>query len=262
MGSFSRGYGYRFQWRGLVPPAIKTLLIACVAVFALQTGLSVFLGPASERWFEDHFGLVAYAVLHGYLYQLVTYIFIHEGIWHLLINLLVLWMFGRDLELTWGARKFYSYFFLCGIGAGVINVVVKAALVHLGIGTYNVGPTIGASGAIFGVLLAMAILFPHQQVWLIPFPVSLPMRVYVLIMGAIEFYFVLTSPGDGVSHVCHLGGMLVGYLYLRRGSFLYNSRNFFSDWKRRRLRKKFDVYVREHRDKPPVPIAGSTNPGS
>jgi membrane associated rhomboid family serine protease len=220
VGSFSRGYGYRFQWRGLVPPAIKTLLIACAAVFTIQTLLGAF-NPSAEALFRGYLGLYPYAVIHGYVWQLGTYIFLHAGLWHLLINLLVLWMFGRDLELTWGSRKF------------------------------NVGPTIGASGAIFGILLAMAILFPHQQVWLIPFPVSLPMRVYVIIMGAIEFYFTLAAPGDGVSHVCHLGGMLVGYLYLRRGSFLYNSRNLFSDWKRRRLRKKFEVYVREHRDKPP-----------
>jgi membrane associated rhomboid family serine protease len=160
-------------------------------------------------------------------------------------------MFGKDLELTWGSRRFYSYFFLCGIGAAIINVAVKAALVHFGIGTFNTGPTMGASGAIFGVLIAMAVLYPHQQVWVFPFPVSIPMRPFVAIMGAIEFYYTFTAPGDGVSHVCHLGGMLVGYIYLRRGSFLYNSRNFFSDWKRRRLRKKFEVYVREHRDKPP-----------
>lgn len=250
MGSFSRGYGYRFQWRGLLPPAIKTLLIACTAVFAVQTILKL-TSPGDYLWFRNYFGLVPFAVVRGYAYQLVTYIFLHEGIWHLLINLLVLWMFGKDLELTWGARRFYFYFFLCGIGAGVIDVAVKAVLFYgFRSGTMDVA-TIGASGAIFGVLLAMAILFPHQQVWLIPFPISLPMRTYVLIMGAIEFYFTLTSPGDGVSHVCHLGGMAVGYLYLRRGSFLYNSRNFFSDWKRRRLKKKFDVYVREHRDKPP-----------
>jgi len=250
VGSFPRGYGYRFQWRGLVPPAIRTLLIACTSVFVVQTLLSA-LSPAGAAFFETRFGLIPYAVLRGYIWQLGTYIFLHASLWHLLINLLVLWMFGKDLELTWGSRRFYSYFFLCGIGAAIIHVAVKAALVHFGIGTFNTGPTMGASGAIFGVLIAMAVLYPHQQVWVFPFPVSIPMRPFVAIMGAIEFYYTFTAPGDGVSHVCHLGGMLVGYIYLRRGSFLYNSRNFFSDWKRRRLRKKFDVYVREHRDKPP-----------
>lgn len=249
MGGF-RSYGYRYRWGGVVPPAIKTLLIACTGVFVLQTILRL-ASPDALFWFDTHFGLVPDAVVHGFVYQLVTYIFLHGDIWHLLFNMLFLWMFGKDLELTWGKRKFYTYFFLCGIGAGVINVLVKAILVTFGVGSWRVGPTIGASGAIFGILIAMAVLFPHQQVWLIPFPVSLSMRVYVAIMGAIEFYFTLTTPGDGVSHVCHLGGMLVGYLYLRRGTFLYNFRNYFSDWQRRRLKNKFDVYVRTHRDKPP-----------
>jgi len=249
MGGF-RSYGYRRTWGGALPPAIRELLIGCVAVFVLQTILRL-TNPGAGRWFEVHFGLVPYAVVHGYIYQLATYIFLHGDIWHLLFNMLFLWMFGRDLELTWGRRKFYTYFFICGIGAGVINVAVKAILAAMHIGSMVVAPTIGASGAIFGILIAMAVLFPHQQVWLIPFPVSLPMRVYVAIMGAIEFYFTLATPGDNVSHLCHLGGMLVGYLYLRRGTFLYSVRNYFSDWQRRRLRKKFDVYVREHRDKPP-----------
>lgn len=249
MGGF-RSYGYRFQWRGLVPPAIKTLLIACAAVFAFQTLLEL-LSPAYAGYFRAYLGLVPYAVVHGYVYQPLTYIFLHGGIWHLLFNLLFLWMFGRDLERTWGSRKFYTYFFICGIGAGLINVLVKAALAGFGVGTLVSPPTIGSSGAIFGVLLAAAIVFPQQQVWLIPFPVALPMRFYVMVMGAIEFYFTLTEPGDGVSHICHLGGMLAGYIYLRRGSFLYRTRNLMSDWQRRRLKRKFEVYARDHRDKPP-----------
>jgi membrane associated rhomboid family serine protease len=249
VGGF-RNYGYRMRWGGVVPPAIRNLMIACTAVFVLQTVLRL-ANPAAEAWFETRFGLVPDAVIHGYIYQLATYIFLHGDIWHILFNLLFLWMFGKDLELTWGRRKFYTYFFLCGIGAGLINVLVKVILAAFGIGSLIVPPTIGASGAIFGILIAMAVLFPHQQVWLIPFPVSLPMRVYVAIMGAIEFYFTLATPGDNIAHVCHLGGMLVGYLYLRRGTFLYNFRNHFSDWQRRRLKKKFDVYVRTHRDKPP-----------
>jgi membrane associated rhomboid family serine protease len=127
----------------------------------------------------------------------------------------------------------------------------QGRLVNKKVGTVVTGPIIGASGAIFGILLAAAMVFPHQQVWIIPFPVTLPMRVYVFIIGGIEFYFTLTTPGDHVSHISHLGGMLAGYVYLRRGSFLYNWRNFFSDWKRRRLRRKFEVYVRDRRDKPP-----------
>jgi len=112
-------------------------------------------------------------------------------------------------------------------------------------------PTVGASGAIYGVLLACAILMPQRRVWMFPLPVSISMRLFVVVMGALEFFFTLGNTGGSVSHICHLGGMLAGYIYLRRGSFLYNFRNSYSDWQKRRLRKKFEVYVRDHQDKPP-----------
>src|SRR5437016_11716961 len=111
-------------------------------------------------------------------------------------------------------------------------------------------PTIGASGAIFGILMANAVLFPDRRIWLIPLPVTIPMRPYVAVMGAIEFFSTIGSGGDNVSHVCHLGGMLVGYLYLRRGSFLYNVRNTVSDWQHKRNRKRFEVYIK-HKKEPP-----------
>lgn len=101
------------------------------------------------------------------------------------------------------------------------------------------------------MLLAVAVIMPHRQVYLIPFPVTISMRIFVIAMGAIEFFSTFGATGDNVSHVCHLGGMLAGYIYIRRGSFLYNFRNYFSDWQRRRLRKRFETYSRDHRDKPP-----------
>jgi membrane associated rhomboid family serine protease len=101
-------------------------------------------------------------------------------------------------------------------------------------------------------LLANAVLFPDRRVWMFPLPVTVSMKIFVIVMGAIEFFGTLGASGDNVSHICHLGGMLVGYVYLRRGSFLFNFRNSFSDWKRRRLRKKFEVYARDHNDKPPT----------
>jgi membrane associated rhomboid family serine protease len=160
-------------------------------------------------------------------------------------------MFGADLERTWGTQRFYTYFFLTGIGAGCINVLVKSLLDPHGLGTSLI-PTIGASGAIYGVMLATALVFPDRQIWLIPFPVQIPMRIYVAAAIAIEFFMTLSSgSGDNVSHVTHLGGALVGYLYLRRGLFLYRARNEYLDWKRRRTRRKFEVYMREHKDEPP-----------
>ena len=107
----------------------------------------------------------------------MTYLFLHDGIWHLLFNMLFLYFFGMDLERTWGTRRFYEYFFLTGIGAGLINVLIKTLLDPHGTGFSFAIPTIGASGAIYGVLLAAGIMFPDRQVWLIPFPITIPMKI-------------------------------------------------------------------------------------
>jgi membrane associated rhomboid family serine protease len=250
MGSFPRGYARRFNWRGFLPPAMRMLVISCTAVFLLQELSAMIWGRQGWNFWLTWFGLVPAEVIHGFFWQLFTYLFLHGGLWHLLLNLLVLWMFGADLERLWGARRFLTYYFICGVGAGVVNVIVKLLLDPSGRGSAGV-PTIGASGAIYGVLIAAAVLFPDRRVWIIPFPVTIPMRIYVMVMIAIEFFSTLGATGDNVSHVCHLGGAAVGYIYLRRGSFGYNFRNNYLDWKRRRLRRKFDVYVRDHQDKPP-----------
>jgi membrane associated rhomboid family serine protease len=251
VSSFRRGYGYRFDLSGYFPPAIKTLCLACVGVFFLQEISQLIFQADGWNFWIKWFGLRPYAVTHGFrVWQLFTYMFLHANILHILFNLLYLAMFGADLERTWGSRRFYNYYFVCGIGAGLIDVLVKTIIDPHGVGSSLI-PTIGASGAIYGVLLAVAVVMPHRQVWVFPLPVTVSMRLLVIVLGAIEFFTTIGSSGDGVSHVCHLGGMLVGYIYIRRGSFLYNFRNYFSDWQRRRLKKKFDVYVREHRDKPP-----------
>lgn len=251
MGTFSRGYGYRFDIGEYFPRAIKTLCIACVSVFLLQEISQLLFHDAGREFWLFWFGLVPAEVVHGFLWQPFTYLFLHDGILHILLNLLFLAMFGADLEHSWGSKRFYTFFFVCGVGAGLITVAVKMILDPHRLGSALV-PTIGCSGAIYGILLANAVLLPQRRVWMFPLPVTVSMRVFVIVMGAIEFFGTIGSTGDAVSHVCHLGGMLAGYLYLRRGSFLYSSRNYFSDWKRRRLRKKFEVYVRDHRDKPPT----------
>jgi len=236
----------------MLTPAIRNIVIACVAVFLVQTLLGLFAPASVVRWYLGEFGLVPLAVTHGLrIWQPFTYLFLHDGILHILFNLLFLWMFGADLERTWGTRRFYEYYFLTGIGAGCTTVIVKTLLAHFGAGVSLTTSTIGASGAIYGVLLAAGIMFPDRQVWLIPFPISIPMKIYVAAAIAIEFFMTLGTGGDNVSHVTHLGGALVGYLYLRRGLFLYRFRNEYLDWKRRRTRRKFEVYMREHKDEPP-----------
>lgn len=255
-----RTYGSRINWGNLLTPAIKWLLIANTAVFLVQTLAGLLLGPPAAFALIRWFGLIPFFVTHDFrIWQPFTYLFLHGGLMHLLINMFVLWMFGGDIERTWGRRKFLGYYFLTGAGAGVVNIMVKTLMDVSAAGAVATNslrpsevPVIGASGAIYGVLLAAAILFPDRQIWLIPFPVTMSMRAYVFVMGLIAFFGTLgAAGGDNVSHVTHLSGMLVGYFYLRRGSFLYRLRNQFYDWKRKRLRRKFEVYMRDHKEEPP-----------
>ena len=242
---------YRFDWRSFITPGVKWLVLACAGVFLVQTLVGMLGGRDAEGWIFKWFALIPVAVAPGLrIWQPFTYIFLHGGLFHLLINMLFLWMFGRELELVWGQKKFLNYFFLCGVGAGLINVIVKWVPALWG-HEPSITPTVGASGAIFGILIANAVLFPDRRIWLIPLPITIPMRPYVAVMAAIEFFGTLGSTGDNVSHICHLGGMLVGYLYLRRGSFFYGMRNSVSDWQYRRNRKRFQVYMDKHRKEPP-----------
>jgi membrane associated rhomboid family serine protease len=246
MPSIPRFPGRRHvPWGNYVTPAIRNLVLACTGVFLVQTVLLLF-SPAAYGWMVREFGLVPFAVTHQLkIWQPVTYLFLHGGLLHLLFNMLFLWMFGVDLERAWGSERFYTFFFLTGISGGLINVLVESLIRPSFI------PTIGASGAIYGILLAAAIMFPDREIWLFPFPVKIPMKIYVLAAGAIEFFMTLGTGGDNVSHVTHLGGMLIGYLYLRRGSFFFRARNGVSDWRRQRARRKFEVYMRKHREEPP-----------
>ncbi|MBI3662059.1 MAG: rhomboid family intramembrane serine protease [Acidobacteria bacterium] len=243
----SRRYGTRISWGGVLTPAVKALLIANGVVFVLQSLAPVGVDVAINHWL----GLVPRGVTHGLrLWQPFTYLFLHGTFWHLFWNMLALWMFGCDLERVWGQRRFLSYYFLTGVGAACINILVKTIADPGGLSSSLI-PTIGASGAIYGILIAAAVLFPDRRIYMILPPVELPMRVYVFIMGAISFFGTIGASGDNVSHVSHLGGMLVGYLYLRRGSFFFGVRNRVTDWKRERLRKRFEVYMKDHKGEPP-----------
>jgi len=244
---------YNFDWRGFITPGVKLLVLICAGVFVVQTLADLLIGPVARSWINHFFGLVPLGPIPGLrIWQPFTYIFLHGGPLHLLLNMLWLWMFGRELELVWGKRRFLNYFFLCGVGAGLIEIAVKTIPMFWGHRPSDV-PTIGASGAIFGILMANAVLFPDRRVWLFPLPVAIPMRPYVAVIAAIEFFFTLGSGGDNVAHLCHLGGMLVGYIYLRRGSFLYSVRNSVTDWKIQRNKRRFQVYMNKHKEPPSRP---------
>ena len=246
---------YRVSFDFYITSGIKVLLIANFAVFIFEALLYRFSGVPAYKDLLNWFGLVPARVILLFVWQPFTYLFLHDigSIWHILMNMFMLWMFGRELEVVWGRSRFLRYYFLTGVGAGVINVVVKLlpALFGQGIPKSAYIPTIGASGAIFGILVACAILFPDRRVYLFPFPVAMSMRTIVIIMTILTFLGTMGLGADNVSHLCHLGGLLVGYVHLRRGSFLYNLRNSVSDWQQRRNRRRFEVYMGKHRKDPP-----------
>jgi len=244
---------YRFSFNFYVTPAVQWLLIVNIGIFFLEILLRTFWGISTYNWFVLAFGLVPSAVTHGLrIWQPITYLFLHDGstIWHILTNMFVLFMFGRELELVWGRTRFLQYYFLTGVGAGLINVIVNTVPVFWGHRPSDV-PTIGASGAIFGILLACAIVFPDRQVIMFPIPIKMTMRTFVIVMTILEFLATFGLGGSNISHICHFGGMLVGYLYLRRGSFLYNVRNTVTDWQHKRNRRRFEVYINKHKKEPP-----------
>jgi membrane associated rhomboid family serine protease len=223
-----------------LPPGVKWLLIANVAVWALDFVCS--LAGVFGRFFA-WMALTPNLVVHyGAVWQLFTYLFLHSltSPWHILFNMLALWMFGAEIERTWGTRRFLNYYWICGIGAGV-SVVIVALLFGQG-----AVPTIGASGAIYGLLLAFGLLFPDTTVYLIVFPIKA--KYLVMIMGALALYFSLTGGNSGVSNVAHLGGLVVGFVYLRL-PFLrvdsYSLRRKYDKWKLERAKRKFEVYMRK-----------------
>lgn len=139
-----------------------------------------------------------------FLWQLFTYLFLHGGITHLLFNLLALWMFGGALENEWGSKKFLFYFFFCGIGAGLCTVLFTPN---------QMIPVIGASGAIYGILLAFGWLFPNRPIFLY-FLFPIPAKYMVILFGVIELFASMEGTGGGIAHLTHLGGLLFGFIYM------------------------------------------------
>jgi len=219
---------------GPMTPAVKQLVIANVVVFLLQW----VVGPA----LVNYCGLTPYAVFQRlWIWQPVTYLFLHADPLHLIFNMLVLWMFGVDLERRWGHQAFLRYYFVCGVGAGLSSLAVSwlpfdfANILYL-------SPTIGASGAIYGLLLAYGLLFPDRIIYLFIFPV--PARIYVIIAGVLVLWSSLKDPAGGTAHFAHLGGMIFGYVYLTwgRGGPMAELKYRYTKWRMARMRKRFGVH--------------------
>jgi len=225
-------------------PMVKRLFIITSAAFVLTyIPLQIF----QSQFFDYIFALFALQsdlVIHRlYLWQLVTYLFLHGGWFHIIFNMFALWMFGSDLESTWGGKKFLYYYFLTGIGAGILDVTLNA-LFRPGMPS----ATIGCSGAVYGLLLAYGMLFPERLIYLYMI-IPIKAKWFVVIMGAIEFVSSFGGPGSGISHFAHLGGMLFGYLYLRGWSLPYRWQLQYHEWRRAQVRKKFEVHMRDQEKK-------------
>ena len=186
-------------------------------------------------------------MIRGAFWQLFTYLFLHSltSITHILFNMLMLWMFGAPIEETWGTRRFLQYYFVCGIGAGICVV-----LINLAFGNPH-QRVLGASGAIYGLLLAFGMLFPNQTV-LMSFLFPIKAKYMVMIFGAIAFMSSFQS-GSTVSNLAHLGGMLFGFVYMKTqfgsrlgGNFDFDLRQRWKEYKLQRARKKFKVYLKKH----------------
>lgn len=197
-----------------LPPVTKALLIANAGMFLLQSLMGIAAFYPLMLWPLDLGTTASFSggVPSFQPWQLLTYGFLHGGLAHLLFNMLALVMFGAQLEYTWGDRRFLAYFFTCVIGAGLCQLAVVTWSVSNGGGAF---PTLGASGGVFGLLLAYGMLFPNQRVMLLIPPIPMKARTLVIAYGAIELLMGITGTQSGVAHFAHLGGMLFGWLLIR-----------------------------------------------
>ena len=224
--SYGGGKYYRpslFGGFSFFPPVIKTLLISNVAIWLL---FDFFLAPLTVN------GVPVFAAISEYLalwplashnfwpWQLLTYMFMHGGFWHLFFNMFALWMFGMELENMWGSRKFLWYYVLCGVGAGIAHLFLSPLLAQA-------APTIGASGAIYGVLIAFGMLFPDRPIY-IYFLLPIRAKYFVALYIGLELFYGVTGTADGVAHFAHLGGAAVGFVILLADMNLIPVRSWWS----------------------------------
>ncbi|MCP5277645.1 MAG: rhomboid family intramembrane serine protease [Thiobacillus sp.] len=193
---------------------VGKLLMANLTLFVAQSMYGDELLRWLGLWPLGLFGLDSTNMLAPSFmpWQVVSYAFLHGGLLHLGLNMYALWMFGRQLEAVWGPYRFAAYYFACVVGAALTQLVVSEYVLLQGGSAY---PVIGASGGVFGLLLAFALLFPRARLMLLFPPIAVEVRWFVLGYAALELYFGVTGTSEGVAHFAHLGGMFTGWLLLR-----------------------------------------------
>jgi membrane associated rhomboid family serine protease len=226
---------YSYENRGgfmsNVPAAVKNLIIINALVMVMTA--------LNENFMYEKFALFYPTSPFFHWWQPLTHMFMHGGFWHLFFNMYTLWIFGSQLERGWGAKKFLLFYFVTGLGAALVHTGVEWLQMHnwlaeaaggsyaaqLSIHTLKMTPTVGASGAIYGVLMGYAMLYPDAMMALVFPPIAMKAKWFVLIFGAIELLTGVTGTGGNIAHFAHLGGLIFGYLlmmYWRKKRTLYN----------------------------------------
>jgi membrane associated rhomboid family serine protease len=233
-------------------PAVIWLVGINTGVFFLMELLGLAHVPLVGYIFDYGALTPVLVIRHGYLWQLLTYSVLHAGVMHWFGNMLGLWMFGSSIEGAWGSRRLFELYVVGVMGAAVTTV----ALSYSHILGNPLQQTVGASGGVFAVLLAFGVLFANNEIMMIPFPFLLKAKYLVGILVVVTLALAMGGGGN-VAYVAHLGGLLFGWLYVRRGpkralmnvdvsERYYGLRNSYYRWKRRRAAKKFEVYMRQH----------------
>jgi len=243
-----------------LPPftrAIKILIAVYAGIYVLLLVLGAVGKQGIEHEIFDFLVLAPHDVVHGKIYELVTYGFLSGGFWDFIFSMLMLWMFGSMLEVAWGSRKFWEFYLFGIVGAAIGTVILVYGLgnfIHLNPGS----PAFGAWGAIYAILMATAMLFGEQEVYMFPLPISIRLKYLVGVLAFIAFVSALAT--SGTANIAQLSGLLFGYIYVkfvpRRGLLFafsetsYSFRNRYHRWQRRRAGRKFQVYMKKHGQDP------------
>jgi membrane associated rhomboid family serine protease len=208
-----------------LPPITKNLLIINVLCY-----FGIIVARRYGLDLDSVLGLHFFLASDFKLYQLFTYMFMHANLEHIFFNMFAVWMFGRTLEMVFGSKRFLTYYLVCGIGAGIVQEVIQYVFyatelvrydsVNIGVEIVpmaeylNLMTTVGASGAVYGILLAFGMLFPNSQMFVFPLPFPIKAKFFVIGYALIELFLGLGQTGDGVAHFAHLGGMIFGFLLI------------------------------------------------
>jgi membrane associated rhomboid family serine protease len=231
---------------------VRRIILTCTGIYLSQLVLDQVFHVAF-RHTEGWFALVPAEVLRGQIWQLVTYSLAHAGFSHIFFNMLTLWFIGAYLERDWGPRRFIECYTFCVVGAALVTIAISYT--HF-LGMDPATPTVGASGGIFGLLMAFGILYADQEMFLFPLPFSIKAKYLVGIWVVVAIIAIFEPSQGGVAVFAHIGGLLFGFLFVKflpsRGlsyaasERYFGARNSYYRWKRRRAARKFEVYMRDH----------------